>query len=332
MASMRKLKGKFYIRIRYNGKEKLIPTFTGIKRDAEIILKKYKHNEQEVKLNLAEHLLDRNFTIKDSINYFKKRYQAEKGIENSTLKSYLVALNDFNVCFGSKTSINELKRDNYHELINYLNIRLNPVTVNIRLRSIRTFFNYLLESEKIKKLPFKISQVKIDQSPPKYLLPSELEQIYSLIEDEKLLATYKTFEVTGMRVGELQHSNRDGNFIIITKTKTGRERNIPIADDDIKNYDLARFEPYSTSWITRNFTKYAKQVCKSKITAHSLRHTFAYRSLLKTDNIQLVRDLLGHTSIKTTQIYTQIPKEYLKKKFTDILISKSENISIHARA
>ena len=70
--------------------------------------------------------------------------------------------------------------------------------------------------------------------------------------------TFKTFEVTGMRAGELKNSIRDGNFIKITKTKTGRERNIPIADEHIKDYDLARHEPYSTSWISHSFTKYSR--------------------------------------------------------------------------
>ena len=333
MASMRKLKGKYYIRIRYQGREKLVPTYTSIKRDADIILKKYKLNEQEVKLNLSEHLLDNNLTIEDCIKYFKKNYQTEKGITDSTLSSYNKSLNDFQGCFSYIRRFNELTRNNYAELVNYLKNKYCSTTINIRLRSIRTFLNYLYENEKIKKIPFKVKQVKIDSAPPKYLLPEEIEKIYSLVEDDKLRATFKTFEITGMRIGELKNSYRDGNFIKITKTKTRKERIIPIADEYIEYYDLARYEkPYSKDWISRCFTKYSRLVCRTRKTIHSLRHTYAYVTLLKTNSITIVRDLLGHSNLSTTEVYANIPQEYLKQIFNETVIKKPEVNSIQARA
>ena len=333
MASLRKIKNKWYVRITYNGKQKLIGTKAKTKRDAEIHLRSWQLNEQQVKFGIAESLIDKNLTIIDCINFFNYNYRAEKGITESTLISYQKALKDFQDCFLNTKNINELRKDNYSELVCYLNSKYSKTTCNIRLRSIRVFLNYLLEIDKIKKLPFKIKQIKIDQSPPKYLLPKELEGIYSLIVDKKLLATIKIFEITGMRVGELQHSIRDCNFIKITKTKTRKERIIPIADENIGVYDFARYdEPYSKDWISRSFSKYSRLVCKTRKTIHSLRHTFAYTTLLKTDNIQLVRDLLGHSNISTTEIYTQIPKEYLKQIFNDNFINKTQLISSHARA
>ena len=93
--------------------------------------------------------IDNNLTIEDCIKYFKKNYQTEKGITDSTLSSYNKSLNDFQGCFSYIRRFNELTRNNYAELVNYLKNKYCSTTINIRLRSIRTFLNYLYENEKI---------------------------------------------------------------------------------------------------------------------------------------------------------------------------------------
>jgi len=324
MASLRKLRGKYYVRIRHNGKEKLIGTKMTTRRDAEIHLHKWQENEQLVKFNMAEHLLDTKLTIDECIEYFSKNYQTERGITDSTMKSYKLALRDFKNCYCFIKSFRELQRRHYPELVSYLKVRFNETTVNIRLRSIRTFLNYLLEVEKIKSIPFKIKELKIDKKEPKYLLPEELDSIYELVQDKKLLATYKTYEATGMRLSELENSFRDGNYIKIVKSKARKERIIPIADVHIADYDLAKDNQLSKTWISRSFSKYARMVCDSRKTIHCLRHTYAYKMLLKNNgSIQIVRDLLGHSSVKVTEIYTNIPQGYLKQIFEKTIIKSN---------
>lgn len=333
MASMRKLKGKWYVRIRYNGKEKLIPTHTGLRRDAEIILRKYQQNEQEVKLKLSEHFLEQNLTINDCAVYFKRNYKTEKGITDSTMKSYNLAVDNFLDCYKHMNTYYELKKSHYSMLVDYLRKRYNDTTVNIRLRSIRTFLNYILDAGYIKELPFKVKQIKTDHRQPKYILPDELEKIYSLVKDEKLLSTFKVYEVTGMRLSELGNSYKEGNFIIVKKTKARKERYIPIPVDYIQHYDYATNNPYSKHWISHCFSAYAKMVCKERKTIHSLRHTFAYKTLMNNDfSIQFVRDLLGHSSVKTTEIYTNIPPEYLKQTYQERLNYSSGLSSLSAQA
>lgn len=318
MASLRKLKGKWYVRIFFNGKEKIIPTYTKIKRDAEITLRKYKENEQEVKLRLTNHLLDSEMTIEKCIQFFNSNYKTEKGIAESTHKSYKNAVRDFEGCFTSNRSINSLQKSDFSLLVSYLKNRYHETTVNIRLRGIRLFLNYLLEKEMIQTLPFKVKQLKTAQSPPKMIPPHELELIYSQIDDPLLFSTYKAMEVTGMRADCFKNSRRDGEFIIVEKSKGLKKRIIPIPVEYIQDFDVAKARDYSKSWISRSFTKARKKAgFKTKITAHCLRHTFAYRKLLETDNLQLVRDLLGHSSIRMTEKYTQIPTDYLKQIFTE---------------
>jgi len=316
MASIRKLRGKWYVRIRFQGKEKLIPTHTKIQRDAEIILRKYQQNEQEVKLNLTDSLIERNITILYCIDYFTHHYQIERGITDSTMNSYKLALDDFIRCFRHIERMNELNKQHYPILIDYLKRRYNPTTVNIRLRGIRTLLNYIEDKEIIRKKPFKVGQVKIDKHPPKLLTPQELDSIYAQVQDPKLMAAFKTLEVTGMRVGEIKNSRRDGGYIIIYKSKGRKERFVPIKEEHISDYELTKETGYSDSWISHSFSRFVKRCgISEKKTLHSLRHTYAYRKLIEMGNIQLVRDLLGHSSVVVTEIYTQMPQEYLKQIF-----------------
>ena len=333
MASLRKLKGKWYVRIRYNGNEKVIPTYHTNRRDAEIILRKYQQNEQEVKMNLSLHIVDQNLTIKDCVEYFIKNYSRETGITASTMKSYKYAIGDFENCFNHIKRFRELNSQHFSILVDYLKRQYSDTTVNIRLRGIRAFLNYLLEKEYIKSIPFKVKQMKLDKHPPKFLTPEELDEIYEIVEDPALQSIYKTLEVTGMRVGELRNSYRDGLFIRITKSKGRKERIIPIPVEFVSDYDRAREMNYSTSWITRSFTKIIKE-CKIEghKTVHSLRHTFAYRMLLEVNNIQLVRELLGHSSVKVTEIYTRMPVDYLKQIFNDRRINHEPSEKVAANA
>jgi len=333
MASLRKCRGKWYVRIFYSGKEKLVPTHTKLRRDAEITLRKYQENETAVKLQLATSLMETENTIKKCMKYFKANYQRETGIEDSTLKNYEVAINKFHDCFGGETSINTLKKTDYSKLVAHLKAnRYNDITINIRLRSIRAFLNYLHEKDMIKTLPFKVKQIKTDKAPPKMITPDELDEIYKQIKDPYLLASYKVLEVTGMRVGELKNSRREGEFVVVEKSKSRRKRYIPIPVEYIQDYDTAKEAGYSDSWLSHSFSTASKDAGFTGKTCHSLRHTFAYRMLLETDNIQLVRDILGHSSISVTEKYTQIPMDYLKQVFADKNINTQNNLKTVGKA
>ena len=120
MASLKKRGQKWYVRIRSNGLDKLIPTFTSIRRDAEIILRKYQLNEMEVKLHLAESLLESRVTVESCIQFFNTHYQVEKSIQDSTRKLFWYALQDFQECYNSNTIIHNLKKSDYALLVSYL--------------------------------------------------------------------------------------------------------------------------------------------------------------------------------------------------------------------
>jgi site-specific recombinase XerD len=332
MASLRKRRGKWYIRIRFNGKEKCIPTHTSIKRDAKIQLKDFQLNETQVKLGLQESLVYDRITLKDCIRYFEVNYPAEKGIQLSTMDSYRLGLKDLAYCFSYIRKYSELNEQQFPALVAYLKSRYNPTTVNIRLRGIRTFLNYLVSKGYVKELPFKVKQIKIDRPLPKFLKPEELENIYKLVPTDTLLPVFKTFETTGMRLAELSNSRREGDFIYVEKSKGRKERIIAIPKKNIIDYDRAKELNYDRHYISHKFTYYAKLAGIKNKTLHSLRHTFALNTLLRCNNIQLVKEALGHSSLSVTEIYLRFPVDYLKQVFSNQLENQNTTFEMTGNA
>ncbi|MFH1213195.1 MAG: tyrosine-type recombinase/integrase [Candidatus Neomarinimicrobiota bacterium] len=322
MAGLRLLKNKFYIRVWVDGKEKLLPTGTANRREADVQRSKIERQELEIKQKIRDEIdaLKNRLKIRAGIDYFLKNVGAERNITESTVKSYHLAANDFINSLGRLIYFNSIQRSNYSELLNYLQGQYNPTTVNIRLRGIRVMLNYLIEKGMIEP-PFHVKTIKTDRHLPKFITPDEMDAIYKEVTDEKLLATYRIYEVTGLRAGELFHSKLTGDFITVEKSKGRKERIIPIPFQNIKDYQIATTDPYSLSHITHTFSKACADADVTGKTLHSLRHTFALRKLIETNNIQLVKELLGHSSVTVTEIYTAFPVDFLTQVFKDRAIN-----------
>ena len=322
MAGLRLLKGKYYIRLWIDGKEKLLPTGTANRRDAEIQRAKIERQQLEIKQRIRNEMdaLKNRLTIQAGVDYFLKNVGTERNITESTVKTYRLAVNDFLNALGRFVYFNSIKRENYSDLLNYLQALYNPTTVNIRLRGVRTMLNFLTDKGLI-QLPFKVKQIKTDRHLPKFITPNEMDAIYKQVNDERLLATYRIYEVTGLRAGELFHSKLTGDFITIEKSKGRKERIIPIPFQNIKDYQIATTDPYSLSFITHSFSRACKTAGVTGKTLHALRHTFALRKLIETNNISLVKELLGHSSVTVTEIYTAFPKDFLAQIFKDRAIN-----------
>jgi len=327
MAGLRKLRNKYYIRVWVDGKEKLLPTGTSIKTDAEKQFRKIQHEEIEIKQRLRKELSDLHsrLTIQDGINYFLNNVGKERNLQKTTLYTYSLAMKDFRNCFKHLITFDRLSKKHYSNLLDYLQNRYNSTTVNIRLRSIRAMLNYLLEKEMIKMIPFKVKQIKTDKTLPKFILPEEMDSIYSNVNDDRLLSIFRVYEMTGLRVGELVNSHRDGEFITVEQSKGRKERIIPIPLDNVSDYDLAKELSYSVSWVSHSFSKACWKAGLKDKTIHCLRHTFALRKLIETNNISLVKELLGHSSVTVTETYTQFPRDFLVQVFKDKHINQNHN-------
>ena len=342
MAGLRKLRGKWYIRFHYseNGKskEKLLPTGTSDKKVAEIERRKIEKQE----ISIKQHILDQQMlidqvTTKPTIKKLTKSYLRHckvRGLSPKTIRSYKHSLDDFIAVCGNKTT-DQLERKLHYKLLEKLTDHYHPTTANIRIRSIKAFLNWLVETEEIEKLPFRLKQIPVEESLPKFLTPDELDKIYALAEkDYPLIAShFRVLEHTGMRRGEVENSQleSDGRHIRVSKTKGKKERLIPLPGHILPDYLAIKDNGYSPNFVSRKFTDYAKEVGVSdKKTLHSLRHTYALRKLVELGDVYRVKLLMGHSSVTTTEIYLKFPEDYLKGIFKSdtnddqVVISKAD--------
>ncbi len=236
-----------------------------------------------------------------------------------TVKSYKLALRDLCNALKKSTRLSELTKTDYSITLSYLKDRFNDTTVNIRLRGIRAFLIWLVENDYLEKLPFKVKQLKLKERLPKFLTPDELKAIYCNVSDPILLSIYKVYEGTGMRLSELKTSKLEGNFIRVIG-KGNKERLIPLPISIHSDYQIAMAANYKTERISRGFTIAVRKAnIQGNRSLHSLRHTYALLKLVELGEKHLVQELLGHSSVTVTEIYTKFPKDYLKEVFNSKL-------------
>jgi site-specific recombinase XerD len=315
VARLRKLKGKWYVRVRLpNTKEKLIPTGSGDERIAKQRLRLVQEKEFLVKAKLMDEFELDPMTLRESKEQFLA-YCRRKNLRPGTLKSYTTSIDNLFMSVTPFSSVRVLNKgiiQKFQE--DLIKRKLAGNSININLRSVRAFTNWLLRE---KYLPHQIEYdfLKVDKGLPKLLLPDELKKIYKLCENGKMRASFRVYEHLGLRLGELHHCVKEGEFVrVVAETAKGRrDRIIPLPVEIIPDFELATSNPYDKFRISKAFTKLRKDAkIGDEKSLHSLRHTFAARMLLETNNIKIVKDLLGHSDIKTTEIYLNYPTEYLK--------------------
>jgi integrase len=203
--------------------------------------------------------------------------------------------------------------------------------ININLRFIKTFLNWCERKSYIDKVP-RFKPVKIPESPPAYINDDEFEKIIAL---DTLGSFYKQLFIfhrdTGLRLSEPYQGTLEGKWLIIQAqdTKQKREHEVELSDELIKIWELMMTRYHD--WIKRgmkpgnfplNISKTFHWACKeAKIENHKfhdLRHTFAVRMYLVTNDIYKVRELLGHNSVTTTEKYAKFNRRRLANDFPSL--------------
>ncbi|MBU3810857.1 MAG: site-specific tyrosine recombinase XerD [Candidatus Niameybacter stercoravium] len=265
-----------------------------------------------------------------------------KHSSKNTIQSYERDLKYF-FKFLNDNNINQIGAINSEWIEKYIEhmkeISKSSSTISRTLASIRAFFFYLIKQEKVHENPaLMIAMPKIPKKVPKILSESEivllLEQPHTTdikgIRDKAML---ELLYATGIRVSELitlKVTDVNVNQGYILCRDENKERSIPIGKPAItalKNYlgevryamirdqhEEALFVNCNGLPLTRQgFWKILKTYAKSanistEITPHMLRHSFAAHLIQHGANLKSVQQMLGHSDISTTQVYTQIAK------------------------
>ena len=280
---------------------------------------------------------------------FERYLKTERNYSEYTIKNYRIDILEFINYYKNYTSIT------YKDIKGYLsylyNNKYKNSTISRKISALRTFYSYLYEQKLVDKNIFKsISLPKKEKKLPKYLNICDLECIFNTpdintpigIRNRLIL---ELLYATGMRVSELS-SIKIKDIDLSNKTiriigKGSKERivcygsecekilNLYLKDSrkillNNKNNDyLIIGKGKSKKGLSvRSIEKIIDEVITTsainkKISPHVLRHTFATHLLNEGCDILIVKELLGHSSLDTTGIYTHISNEKLRKVYLE---------------
>lgn len=291
--------------------------------------------------------------LKNYINYCI----LQKRLDSKTIKAYQIDLTQF-ISHISEMCIEDISQDTLEQYISYLHQNYQPKTVKRKIASLKAMFHYFEYKGLIAQNPFCKIQIRFREPVilPK-IIPLDtveclLKTVYSQQNNAKTAyqrknairdaAVFELLFATGMRISELCSLNtndinlNDGTILIYGKGN--KERRLQLSNSDVLsilvNYKTefsSEIEkchhffvnqsgsPLSDQTVRRMINKYTHLAAIDlHITPHMFRHTFA-TSLLEADvDIRYIQEMLGHSSINITEIYTHVAVS----KQRDILASK----------
>lgn len=289
------------------------------------------------------------------IETFLDYITVEKGFSPNTREAYRNDLGQFvnylvsEVQKGQEINWSAINRDNLLSyLVNLKERKYAPSTISRKTAAMKSFFDFLLNENIIKEDPSdNLANVKIGQSLPKVLTISQVEKLLSqpagkstpdAIRDKAML---EILYATGMRVTEiislnLNDVNLDDGFIRCFG-KGSKERIIPFHEQALRSLKLyleesrltltdenetALFVNRRGKRLTRQgfwviLKNYAKALnLDDEITPHTLRHSVATHLLQSGKmNLRELQEFLGHANIATTQIYTHLTNEHVRRVY-----------------
>ncbi len=278
--------------------------------------------------------------IKKYINYI--RY--EKRLSSNTILSYL---NDIERLYNYNKKYYNFEENDINKYLSTLDY-LDNKSLAHSITALRSLYSFLTKEGIISITPCKnINMPKLKANLPEYLTAEEINRLLDIDlnkpNDYRNKAMLELDFATGLRVSELVNLKvSDINFFdcyLRVIGKGSKERIVPIDDTALKyvkiyidyyrnvllknkDSEYLFISSYGTKITRQAFFKLIKSECEKKkinteISPHTLRHTFASVLLKNGANIRVIQELLGHEDLKTTQIYTHLINEKLKKDYEE---------------
>lgn len=302
--------------------------------------------------------------LQTHIKNYLEYCQYQKMLDKKTIKAYRIDLQQFRTKTKAD-SITDITTDTLENFIAALHQKYNPKTVKRKIASVKALFHYLEYKDVIARNPFNKIHVKfrnpvtLPKTIPLHTVEHFLSAIYTHLSEAKTdcqkknsirdIAVIELLFATGMRISELCSLKiNDVNLYdrsILIYGKGSKERKIQIGTDAVihaleeyKAVFLSEMQScnhffanqsgkvLSDQSVRRMINKYTSLAAiELHITPHMFRHTFA-TSLLEADvDIRYIQEMLGHSSITITEIYTHVAMS----KQMDILATKHPRKQFH---
>lgn len=269
---------------------------------------------------------------------------ANKNLSKNTILSYKDDLKKF-ISFIEQNDLKKLENNIIQNYVKFLSKNFSPKSHSRKLSSLKAFFNYLFDLKLVNKNPIAdVDFPKITKTIPKLLSEKEiftlLERTYndSSFKGLRMSVMMEILYATGIRISELveiKNGDLSEDFSsVLIKGKGGKQRVVPLfgkVKEVLKKYlfEKRHFNtegsflfPSNSKFghITRHrFFQLLKKLSLecginvSKVSPHTIRHSFASHLLERGVDLRIIQESLGHKDISTTQIYTHIQSKKIRK-------------------
>lgn len=280
----------------------------------------------------------------DYISEFLSYLELDLNYSNNTILSYDNDLKRLNNYFKNK----DFLKLTVNDLVKFISSlkELSPSSISHMISTLKTFYSYFIKIDKIKVNPTDaLKSPKLGLHLPEYLTIDEIDKLLDIDITDPFTARNKAIlelmYATGLRISEvisLEFKNIDTEECIVrVMGKGSKERIVPINDYALKalNTYLEEYRPLMVKNEVNNYLflnnhgkqmtrqgifKMIKAECLKKgitkdISPHTIRHTFATHLLENGADLRIIQELLGHSDISTTQIYTHLTNDELKNDY-----------------
>jgi site-specific recombinase XerD len=266
----------------------------------------------------------------DSIVNFR-RFLKRRNLSPHTIKNYLNSLRQFVLCLG--VPIEHVTHKEVSAYIDCLMAKgLKPETINSQLNRIRQFYRYLQDQEQLRLVnPVKSShRLRVPKPLPKHLQDGQTKAFLDVPKRPRDQAMFLLMLRCGLRVEEVANLTLDviefkRRRIWVQDGKWGKDRMVYVSNDAMKaiieylrirpesetpkvflvEKGTYRGQPISIRGIQKRMEYYAKK-SGLKVSCHQMRHTMATQMLNAGAELVTIQDLLGHSSIRTTERYSKV--------------------------
>jgi len=286
--------------------------------------------------------------LSELIQEFLRYLLIDKGYSYNTIESYKRDLEKF-LEYNKDKNINKITSEDLKTYVKYLKEEnLNEKSIARSISSLKSFYKFLSIEKYINNNPSEaLFLPKVKKSLPNILTEDEVLKLLDIQLTDSFSyrnkAMLELLYATGLRVSELINLKLQdidlSQDIIRTFGKGSKERVIPIGDfakeyleKYIYEYRGSMLKRESSEYLFLNnhgikmtrqgFFKIIKKIAKEKginkeLSPHTLRHSFASHLLKYGADLRTIQELLGHSDISTTQIYTHITNEELKENYNN---------------
>ena len=284
------------------------------------------------------------------LNDFCDYLKIDKKYSNLTVDSYRTETKKYLDFFKEKKiNVNDIKNSDIKEYLNHIKSEdISDRSMAHNVSVIRTFYKFLLIEKIVNVNPSEFLELpKLRKNLPTTLSKEEIETLLDInLKDNysyRNKAMLELMYATGLRVSELVNVKINDidfeNCFIRTMGKGSKERIIPINDYSLyyvkkyimeyrgsmmkrEHHDYIFVNNHGMKMTRQGFFKIIKALAKEKniktdISPHTLRHSFATHLLDYGADIRSIQEMLGHSNISTTQIYTHVSSEHLKENYNN---------------